>query len=142
MKHILVALLLSLSFTSCDKLFNGDEDDYDDGKCPGVMCTEEFRMITVQITDFKGNPDKLKDYTAYITSSKKVLAKFEDDHFGEEGYYLIATDGDMKYLSTEGTEITIEGETKSGKYFKRTFLIGKDCCHIQQKDDQSLVIVL
>jgi hypothetical protein len=132
---ILFAIALSFSMTSCNGIKSNSECD----NCPAA-CTYELRFLTVNIIDSKGNPVELKDYN--VTTKKnneKLNITFKSS---TDGNYLIASDNHMGKLACKGSKVDFNYSLDGEKYNTETFLIGKDCCHIQWRDDKAQEIVV
>jgi hypothetical protein len=137
MKHIFAFILLSsFAFTACDGIFKSD----DCSNCE-VNCTEEFKMIAIDVVDTDGNPVELNDYKITYKKSGDDVNTNQNDQL-VYGKYILATDAMMEDLACDGTKITFSYSLDSKTYNNETFLIGKDCCHILWKDDKSPRIII
>ena len=96
-----------------------------------IVCTEEFRMITVEITDAIEIPVVLD--SAYSLHQDAGIQYFEDDQFFavSEGIYTVWTDAEFDLVEKKGTELIFEGWLNKEKVISQPFLIGHDCCHIE-----------
>tara|TARA_R110002012_G_scaffold252147_3_gene430849 strand:+ start:64012 stop:64392 length:381 start_codon:yes stop_codon:yes gene_type:complete len=100
-----------------------------DNPCdPDVICTMEFRVIKLQIQDQHGNPVQLD---SYYTEFKDFNVTIDQELTQlEEGFYPVATDGEMDSVSFEGKTVIFVGVKNGEKVVTQEMLIGKDCCHI------------
>lgn len=105
--------------------------------CDNVNCTYEFKMITATIVDSDAEPVALDTYELFYTDSKEAIDIKEEPSLKEQGRYIIATDAMMDELDCDGTSITLSYEIDN-QQMSQEYLIGKDCCHIQKKDNESL----
>lgn len=133
-------ILLAASLTACDDIFkDGDKNDLN---CTAVLCTEDFRMLSITLKDEAGNPVVTDDVEVYYTKSKESLNLDENLILMEEGVYIIATDAQMEDIDPEGTSITFEAHTDSKTTFSKKFEVGRDCCHIERLDKGDSEFVL
>lgn len=111
-----------------------------DNPCdPDVICTMEFRVIKLQIQDKDGNPVQLD---SYYTEFKDFNVTIDEELTQlEEGFYPVATDGEMDSVSFEGMEVTFIGIRNGSKVVKHNMIIGKDCCHIQLIEGEEKITI-
>ncbi|MFY0673390.1 MAG: hypothetical protein JXQ87_08290 [Bacteroidia bacterium] len=141
MKNLFVLLFVfSLLFTACDDIF----DPNDCENCRRVACTEEFKMIAISLVHKDGDAFEVDDYkiTYTETGNEVDLNSSNNDELIAPNTYVIATDAMMDALDCEGTSITFAYNLKDGTNGKESFLVGKDCCHIQWKDTKETVITI
>ncbi|MFQ3212988.1 MAG: hypothetical protein ACJAT1_001710 [Marivirga sp.] len=117
----IVIVLFGLVASSCK------EDDKQD--CTAVACTEEFRTITLTVSDQNGDPVIFDDYYTFIDSRNRFKIE-QDVSFIAQGIYPVASDAELNQLSFEGTILTFVGEIDDQNIIEHQMLIGKDCCHI------------
>ena len=135
----LLSLLSGFFLTACNGIFKND----DCNNCENVSCTEEFKMIAIDVVDADGNPVVLNDYKiTFAKSGDNVSDGDGNDDRLIYGKYVIATDAMMEDLKCDGTKINFSYSLDGKTYKDETFLIGKDCCHIQWKDSKEQTIVI
>lgn len=137
MKNYLLILFTAFGLASCTDVLPGE--DCKSG-CNDAICTEIFKMITVTLTDGNGDPVLLDKYDLYFTESKKNIDKYDVNSSNPTGQYVIASDAILDDLECDGTSITFSYNLDNEQIIKE-YLIGKDCCHVLQKDEQDLKIV-
>ena len=86
--HLLL-LLFSVSFFSCEEE-NLDSEECDDNR----ICTEEFRTISLEITNQEGDPVILDDFYTFYDSRKKFEYELNDIQEGQ-GIYPVLTYAEM-----------------------------------------------
>ena len=101
-----------------------------------IMCTEEYRMITVRVTDSLFNPVMLTRYrTIKVSSGDTLNFQGEDPYMDsinqKNGYYTLMTDGKMYLTSTSGTEFKFVGWVGEKQVVNENYIIGNDQCHVQ-----------
>ncbi|MDH5610259.1 MAG: hypothetical protein OEY56_12345 [Cyclobacteriaceae bacterium] len=98
--------------------------------CSGVtVCTEEFRSITVTITQ-NGQPFKLDYFKTIHEQTGKVYDFSGRTDFINNDRYVLLTDGQMGELEKNGSWFRLEGGIQDTVLVSETYLIGHDCCHI------------
>ena len=140
MKTIIAATFLStLLLISCDKIFN--DNDCENCDKQNVACTEEYRMISVQVLNTAGQAVEVLDYKVYFAKDQTDLAPIAD-LTSFEGSYAIATDGMMDQIDCDGSEIIFEFTMDNKTWLKHAYIVGKDCCHIKLNEEKSLEIII
>lgn len=128
MKNILTAAAIISALTACSTA-NVQE-------CPEMMCTQEFRMVQVKVTDAQGNPVEVKDFTATNKRTNTPMAQNnEPATINNKGIYTVASDADLKNLSEAGDTILVNATSLSGaKKLSGSFVVsgGKCACHISK----------
>mgnify|MGYP003575528067 CR=1 FL=1 len=125
MKNILF-ILFCYCLSACNVVKDVD--------CGGIMCTQEYRSVEVQFVDSDGKPVEVGDFKAVNQRTKKVLSKGKDGQLaGTQGYYVVASDGNLKDISPEGDVVMVSlknpvsGETESIEFQ----ITGGICnCHV------------
>lgn len=130
-KFLILLVLIVLGFSK--------EDDSRDINCPGkIICTHEFRSITIKITDSQNSPVALDYYYSFNKSSGQIY-KLEGDP--SAGIYTILTDAEMGNILQKGSKIIFTG-TKNGEKLTETFVIGHNCCHLVKLKGESKIAFL
>jgi hypothetical protein len=118
-----IILILCLFLASCS--------GYDPEVCEDVVCTTEFRTITVKFVDEFGNPQIVKDYTAVNKLTGRSMTQMSN-MFGS-GTYVVASDSDLKELSEKGDIVLVSAiNPKNNAKVSAEFVIsgGLCICHI------------
>ncbi|MGB0429146.1 MAG: hypothetical protein ACPGLV_01640 [Bacteroidia bacterium] len=139
MKNLFAFVLLSsFALTACNGLFNSDNCN----DCDGVNCTEEFKMIQIEVVDKDGNAVSLNDYNITFKNNGETVDSETNDRLIYAEGYVIATDSDMEQVTCDGTKVVFSYSLNGKDFDEETFLIGKDCCHIQWRDDKAKKIII
>lgn len=117
-----IVILLLLLANSCKEVEQPD--------CAVVVCTEEYKTISLTITDKDSNPVVLDDYYTFIDSRNRFKVA-QDTLSIKEGSYPLVSDGEMDQLSFEGTVLIFVGVKNGQNLVEQQFIVDKDCCHIQ-----------
>lgn len=138
MKNLLIIFCFFSLAATCQDQNTSNKDNPCD---PDVICTMEFRVIKLQIQDQDGNPVQLD---SYFTEFKDFNVTIDEELTQlEEGFYPVATDGEMDSVSFEGMEVTFIGTRNGSKVVQHKMILGKDCCHIQLiKGEEKITISL
>ena len=117
----LLFLCLTFGLMACEE---------DKTECENVGCTEEFRTITLELTDQNGEAVLLDDYHTYLdqynlfTIDKAVNSGFPQ-------FYPVFSDAQMDLLDFEGKVFIFVGFIDGEVVIEQAFEVAKDCCHIQ-----------
>lgn len=102
-------------------------------ECPDVICTMEFRSLSVQFKDASGKPVAVKDYTAIIKRTGETTTTTSENN--NNGNYLVVSDSDTKKLSEAGDTIEVSATnplTNQRKTVQFVVKGGKCACHIEK----------
>jgi hypothetical protein len=121
MKYFAFLFFFAFAAFSCDK---------DDDSCPtNVICTEEYRMITVSVVDTSGNPVDLDMHEVYIQGSM-IPFNIIDDSW-QAGTYIIIADDKMNVLDRyEPTTFRFDGYLSGELVVREYYQVRHDCCHV------------
>jgi hypothetical protein len=127
---LLIFILVFASFR-CNKNFE---------TCDEVMCTADFRMITIDIKDASGNPyapDKVetKFGNSIINSSNAPSVPLSSS-------FTIVDDNNMKdfgYNTTNEVEFYVYKNNQV--VYSSTFSIKTDCCHVEKVNGDNQIII-
>jgi len=128
----LPALCLLLSCSKGDKKQKGD--------CPpDLMCTMEYRTITVTITDSSNTPVMLDSYRTVRLSDNHIFdlqgqaSAWEDSLWRATGAYPVITDGQQKEMSTgaDGTLLEFQGDKDGSTVIREQYRVRDNCCHVE-----------
>lgn len=121
MLHRFIFLIGIILFTfSCGK----DEER----ACSGI-CSTEFKIITVSITDAENNPVLLDSISITDLSNNRTLDLNEND-FLEEGVYAVFNDNFVQHYKNEEISLLFEGFQDEDLVVEETYEVGADCCHV------------
>lgn len=122
MKQLAIPLLAILSFV----LISCDEE-----KCSeDTMCTLEFAMVIVRITYENGEVARLDSTSVSNLETGLSMSAEEMEAYDDKIVYLIAHDN-TEGISFKGTEFSFQGWLDDQLVVEDTFLIARDCCHIE-----------
>jgi hypothetical protein len=122
------ALLTCLFLTvSCsDQLIETD--------CPDLICSQEFRYLSVMFKDANGTLIAVKDFGATIERTGTSPKTMQNDDT-VVGVYTVITDNDTKTLSPKGDTIRVRATHPVTNQEKEFFFVvkgGKCACHIEK----------
>jgi hypothetical protein len=102
------------------------------------MCTEDFRFITVRLTDASGKPILLDRYETVRASNNSVLARRDDTEM-EAGTYVVTSDGEKEGISTCGEKFFFRGYQGGKKVVDEPYSLRNDCCHVERQSGRAEV---
>jgi len=132
--HCLIFLFIAL-FCSCAESLTTE--------CPSIVCTQEFRSVTVQFKDSGGKPLIVKDFKAIIRRNGMSIKSAAVDTVNFKGSYAVATDADRKYLLESGDTIDVQALNPKTNQQKVTSIVvsgGKCACHIEKMSGAEVVV--
>jgi len=126
---LFVGLLLVLLTLNCSD--NGTEDA---PNCLDVICTREYRTITINIKDKDGVAVAL-DYFKVIVLSNGVDITLEPssseyDYMANNGTYPLFSDKYVAKYSNRELEINFKGYVDDELLVDSDYVVGADCCHV------------
>ena len=105
--------------------------------CPkDIMCTEDFRFVTLRINDASGKPVLLDRYETVRASNNTVLAR-ADNTTMDAGTYVIASDGEKESISTCGEKFFFRGYKGGKKVVDEPYTLRNDCCHVERQSGRA-----
>ncbi len=136
MKNILLAVFMFSSLLSCEK--KTPETD-----CGTQECTLEFRAVSINFADNKGDAAEVKNFEVINQrTGEKVYASSAPFSNLMKGSYLIIDDGNRESLSEEGDDLKVtatSAETNQTKSVIVKVAGGKCSCHVSKLSGPELV---
>ena len=132
---MLLPLLFLILPVACRQVNNDD-----------IMCTTEYRMLTVSIKDSASGPVVLSSYFVRKTSTGEVIDFSLQEPYADsinrlQGIYFICTDGMMGMTSKGGTGFELHGILGTREVVNEPYVIGKDECHIRMLSGKTEIVV-
>ncbi|HEY0056021.1 MAG TPA: hypothetical protein VGB63_11740 [Pedobacter sp.] len=128
----LLFLSVCLFLHSCTEKLSTENED---GPCPEIICTQEFRSVTVRFKNAAGEPVIVKDFTSLIKRTGRAPQSGAADQIHSLGSYAVVTDGDTKNLLTSGDTLDVSAinpQTNQRKTVQFVVKGGKCACHIEK----------
>lgn len=112
-----------------------------DGNCATVMCTMEFRMLTVSVKDKSGNFYKADKVETYNQAGKMINSQTAPSFLPDSSYTVI-DDNNLKDLQKNvQTELDFK-IFKDGSVIKTSkYVVSADCCHISKVSGAAQIII-
>ncbi|MFH1161539.1 MAG: hypothetical protein V1733_11420 [bacterium] len=112
----------------------------------GVMCTQEYRMLTISIKDAASNPVILSQYFVKKTSTDEVIDFSQEDHYLDSinrlnGIYFVLTDSKIGMTLKNGTEFEFHGLLGTTEIVNEKYIIGNDECHVIMLSGKTQIIL-
>lgn len=137
MKNFLVLFCFISMAATCQKNTTKSQDSTREPCDPTIICTMEFKIIKLQITNESGEPVVLDDFYTQMEGEQLVIPK--DLYELKNGKYPVATDAQMKDLDFEGNKLFFVGFHDGKEVVRHQMIIGKDCCHIQHIEGEQTI---
>ncbi|RRN78190.1 hypothetical protein EIM50_15745 [Pseudoxanthomonas sp. SGD-10] len=104
--------------------------------CDDLICTQEFRSITVKFVDAEGTPIEVEDFKAINARTKKQV---NDGNQGGslpmKGVYVITSDASLNEFTTNGDIVVVSAKhAMSGVMKTAEYKItgGRCSCHVSK----------
>jgi len=97
-------------------------------ECSGI-CTEEFRIITVSITDAENNPVLLDSISITDLTNNRIL-ELNDNQILEGGIYAIFNDNFSQEYRNQEISLFFQGFQEENLLVEENYEVGADCCHV------------
>lgn len=121
---IILFFISSIFLTSCS-----DANKTTD--CVDIVCTKEFRTITVRFVDSNGNSLLVKDFKVINKRTNEILTSIND--MVNPGFYVVVSDSDLLKLSENGDNVQVTAtDPKTNTKIQVDFVIsgGLCSCHV------------
>ena len=105
----------------------------DSVECADIVCTKEFRTVSLRFVDANGNPQIVKDFTVVNKRTGEIMTAIND--MASQGLYVVASDADLLKLSEKGDNVQITAiNSKTNVKVQADFVIsgGLCACHINK----------
>lgn len=127
MKKIALAAAAALFFTACKKCVE-----------PGIVCTQEFRMIMLKVESPAKVPVALDSfYTLRISNSERIQAQ----QGMQPGYYVVLDDSYQPRLKGKEEDFRFLGWRGGQQVVNEAYRIAADNCHISKRSGADSVTV-
>jgi hypothetical protein len=141
MKILLLGTMILIGPSACNTPKSTAADTVKTCPCPkDIMCTEDFRFITVTVVDKAGNPVELQRYETVRASSNAVLKRSDITEM-QPGTYVVASDGEKESISTCGEKFLFRGYRGGKKVIEESFTLRNDCCHVERQSGQTQIVL-
>lgn len=105
----------------------------DSVECADIVCTKEFRTVSIWFVDANGNPQIVKEFTVVNKRTGEIMTAIND--MASQGLYVVASDADLLKLSEKGDNVQITAiNSKTNVKVQADFVIsgGLCACHINK----------
>ena len=137
----LLFLLFVAVCTSCHTPQRAADTGWDPCPCPkDIMCTEDFRFVTLTVVDKTGAAVTLDRFETVRASNNTILAR-KDNTEMQPGTYVVASDGEKESISTCGEKFLFRGYQGGKKVLEESFTLRHDCCHVERQSGRTEVVL-
>lgn len=101
--------------------------------CQDMVCTMEFRTITVKFLDDSGNPLLVNNYSAVNKRTGRSMS--QTSIINGLGIYVVASDADLKEFSEKGDIVLVSASNPNNNFkVSAEFVIsgGLCICHVSK----------
>lgn len=126
--YFFLYLLLTLSCSSSENECNLID----------VVCTEEFRYITVEIVDSKNEPIVLDSYKIIRNDTDEDITHKEDMF---QNSYPIINDSYQNEIANKKLSLTFTGVLNNQEVINEIYIVSADCCHIDLISGKTKIIL-
>lgn len=141
MRVFILSFLTIVALTSCETPKGSAGSPAQSCPCPkDIMCTEDFRFVTLTVTDKTGAPVRFDRYETVRVSGGAVLAR-KDNTEMQPGTYVVASDGEKESISTCGEKFLFRGYRDGKKVLEEPFALRNDCCHVERQSGRTEVVL-
>ena len=127
MKKLALLVAALFAFTACD-------DDE-------IICTMDFRMITVDVLDENEEQVELDAFYITKTNTGDTVLRYTDEHIEHFGGTVIFTDSEMNHTDTKGKTFTFTAYLDSAQVINENYVIRHDQCHIELVSGKTKIIL-
>jgi hypothetical protein len=111
-----------------------------------VICTMEYRMLTVTVKDSASKPVHLSQYYVKKTSTGEIIDFSREEPYLDSinrinGIYILFSDGKMGMTSETGTEFELHGISGTTEKVNEKYSIGNDQCHVQMISGKTAIVI-
>lgn len=107
---------------------------------PGLVCTEELRFIFAEIKNENG-VNIFLDSTKTSNPNGHLLYSQQQSDTETFSFHTVISDSEIDQVGFDGTELTFEGWLGGEKVVSETYVIAKDCCHIEKLMGPDIIII-
>ena len=136
----LFGLLIVLLVSNCNESEVEDQPD-----CTNIICTEEYRTITVNVRGKDGNAVALDRFTVMVLPNETDItpdwSDNEIDLMSKNGIYPLFSDKYSNTYRNKQIEINFKGYIGDKQVLDADYTVGADYCHVFLVDGETNLIV-
>lgn len=125
-------------FASCSRQALRVSDDA--VPCANVMCTMEYRTLTVSLRDSTGGPVVLDSFHTTERSGVRLAPMYYAEE-AKDGRYTVLNDGWAGSHRNTAADLLFLGFKDGREVVRQSFVVQADCCHISKKSGPDSVTV-
>ena len=100
-----------------------------------VLCTSEYRMLSITVKDSAGHPVIFTSHYVRKTVTGEILQFPEIDEWTDsvnrvQGIYVIMTDSKLDMTTKSGNQYEFHGKMGNPEVLQENYIIGNDGCHV------------
>lgn len=129
-------LFTILLVTACsDNKLNNDNSDCN---LIDIVCTEEFRSITLEIVDINDNPVILDSFKTTREDTGEEIESGENFH---QNFYPIINDNYQNEIAQKEINLKFTGFINNIEVLSTNYVVSADCCHIELISGKTKIVL-
>ena len=129
-------LFTTLLATSCSD--NKMDNDKSDCNLIDIVCTEEFRSITLEIVDINDNPVILDSFKTTREDTGEEIESNENLH---QNFYPIINDNYQNEIAQKEINLKFTGFINNIEVLSTNYVVSADCCHIELISGKTKIVL-
>ena len=105
-----------------------------------TLCTTEYKVLELEITDNSDRPVALEDFEVVDLSNETDISSEFLDFTEEDGFYPVASDG-LNFNGASTVDLLFIGVLNNEIVVTERFEVGHDECHIFKISGKDKVVV-
>ncbi|MDG2281283.1 MAG: hypothetical protein P8L42_11710 [Flavicella sp.] len=132
----IILLLTTILTTACSD--SKTEDINSDCNLIDIVCTEEFRTITLEIVDSQDTPVILDNFKITREDTGEII---ELDQNHSQNFYPIINDNYQNKIVHKEIILKFSGSINNIEVVSTSFVVSADCCHIDLDSGPTKIVL-
>ncbi|MDG1803546.1 hypothetical protein [Flavicella sp.] len=132
----IILLLTTILTTACSD--SKTEDINSDCNPIDIVCTEEFRSITLEIIDINDNPVILDAFKIIREDTGEEIESSENFH---QNFYTIINDNYQNEIAQKEINLKFTGFINNIEVLSTNYVVSADCCHIELISGKTKIVL-
>jgi len=134
-KKIFLLFTILLVTTCSDNKLDNDKSDCN---LIDIVCTEEFRSITLEIVDINDNPVILDAFKIIREDTGEEIESGENLH---QNFYPIINDNYQNEIAQREINLKFTGFINNIEVLSTNYVVSADCCHIDLISGKTKIVL-
>lgn len=132
----IILLFTTILTTACSD--SKTEDINSDCNLIDIVCTEEFRTITLEIVDSQDTPVILDNFKITREDTGEII---ELDQNHSQNFYPIINDNYQNKIVHKEIILKFSGSINNIEVVSTSFVVSADCCHIDLDSGPTKIVL-